>query len=65
MALLHRSLVDNRAGNRLIASVPGWGYRFVATRSRVEEALTVALATVEVLRLRAARCRHCEESLRC
>jgi hypothetical protein len=42
MAALRRTLVDDQAGNPYIASVPRWGYGFVATRSRVEEALPVA-----------------------
>jgi hypothetical protein len=42
MAARGRTLVDDQAGRRHIASVPGRGYCFVARRSRVGEALSVA-----------------------
>jgi len=42
MAELGRTLVDAQTGRRYIASVPRRGYRFVARRSRVGEALSVA-----------------------
>jgi hypothetical protein len=42
MAALSGTLVDDQAGRRYVASVPGRGNRFVAKRSRVGEALSVA-----------------------
>jgi hypothetical protein len=42
MAALGGTLVDDQAGRRFIASVLGRGYRFVARRSCVGDALSVA-----------------------
>jgi hypothetical protein len=42
MAALNRTLVDDQAGRRDIPSVAGRSDRFVAKRSRVGEALSVA-----------------------
>ena len=42
MAALNRTLVDDQAGRRNIPSVAGCSNRFVAKRSRVGEALSVA-----------------------